>query len=120
MESASADSSVVVCLLKRQQSVGPERKRELVNRLLVELVEFISPKKPKAGDLGGRGSGSLAWRIARGEVGAREAVPQVQYKCKRGQTLKYIFVESKWHKNSNIYNVTRSAAQINIWTVIKA
>ncbi|XP_056438336.1 LOW QUALITY PROTEIN: peptide-N(4)-(N-acetyl-beta-glucosaminyl)asparagine amidase [Gadus chalcogrammus] len=104
----------------RQQGVGPERKRELVNRLLVELVEFISPKKPKAGDLGGRGSGSLAWRIARGEVGAREAVPQVQYKFKRGQTLKYIFVESKWHKNSNIYNVTRSAAaQINIWTVIK-
>ncbi|CAL8371462.1 unnamed protein product [Boreogadus saida] len=61
----------------RQRGVGPERKRELVHRLLVELVEFISPKKPKAGDLGGRGSGSLAWRIARGEVGAREAVPQV-------------------------------------------
>lgn len=52
----------------RQQSLSPDRKRELTERLLVELVEFISPKKPKSGELGGRNSGSLAWRIARGET----------------------------------------------------
>ena len=55
-------------ILKRQQSLGPDRKKDLTERLLVELVEFISPKKPKPGELGGRNSGSLAWRIARGET----------------------------------------------------
>lgn len=55
-------------ILKRQQSLTPDRKKQLTERLLVELVEFISPKKPKAGDLGGRNSGSLAWRMARGET----------------------------------------------------
>lgn len=34
----------------------------------MELVEFISPKSPKPGELGGRISGSLAWRVARGET----------------------------------------------------
>ncbi|XP_068603441.1 peptide-N(4)-(N-acetyl-beta-glucosaminyl)asparagine amidase [Brachionichthys hirsutus] len=52
----------------RQQSLSPGRKNELTERLIVELVEFISPKKPKAGELGGRSSGSLAWRLARGET----------------------------------------------------
>lgn len=36
----------------------------------MELVEFISPKIPKPGELGGRTSGSLGWRAARGETGA--------------------------------------------------
>lgn len=34
----------------------------------MELVEFISPRTPKPGEFGGRISGSLAWRVARGEV----------------------------------------------------
>lgn len=52
----------------RQQCLSPERKKELTERLLVELVEFISPTKKQTGELGGRNSGSLAWRIARGET----------------------------------------------------
>ncbi|XP_030269017.1 peptide-N(4)-(N-acetyl-beta-glucosaminyl)asparagine amidase isoform X2 [Sparus aurata] len=52
----------------RQQSLSPDKKKQLTERLLVELVEFISPKKPKPGELGGRNSGSLAWRLARGET----------------------------------------------------
>lgn len=59
--------------MKRQQTLSAERKAELTERLLVELVEFISPKKPKAGELGGRSSGSLAWRLARGETRAAAA-----------------------------------------------
>lgn len=55
-------------MMKRQQALSPDRKNELTRRLLVELVEFISPKKPKPGELGGRNSGSLAWRMARGET----------------------------------------------------
>ncbi len=39
----------------------------------MELVEFISPKTPSSGDLGGRISGSLAWRVTRGESGASDA-----------------------------------------------
>ncbi|KAF5909132.1 DNA topoisomerase 2-beta isoform X1, partial [Clarias magur] len=54
----------------RQRSLSSERKQELLERLLVELVEFISPKSPKPGEMGGRISGSLAWRAARGETGA--------------------------------------------------
>lgn len=46
--------------------------KDLTDRLLVELVEFISPKRPKPGELGGRNSGSLAWRLARGETKATE------------------------------------------------
>uniref|UniRef100_A0A3B3CP77 Peptide-N(4)-(N-acetyl-beta-glucosaminyl)asparagine amidase n=1 Tax=Oryzias melastigma TaxID=30732 RepID=A0A3B3CP77_ORYME len=57
----------------RQQPLSSDRKKELTQRLLVELVEFISPKKPKPGELGGRNSGSLAWRAARGETGAQAA-----------------------------------------------
>lgn len=72
------DGELAAVALKRQQSLSADRKRELTERLLVELVEFISPKKPKEGELGGRNSGSLAWRTARGEAGAApEAAAQV-------------------------------------------
>lgn len=65
-------------MLKRQQSLSPDRKKELTERLLVELVEFISPKKPKPGELGGRDSGSLAWRIARGETRGADTATSTQ------------------------------------------
>ncbi|KAJ8273855.1 hypothetical protein GJAV_G00106250 [Gymnothorax javanicus] len=52
----------------RQLPLGADRRKVLLERLLVELVEFISPKKPNPGELGGRISGSLAWRTARGEA----------------------------------------------------
>lgn len=62
---------------QRQQSLSSERKQELLERLLVELVEFISPKSPKPGEMGGRISGSLAWRAARGETGGAAAASKV-------------------------------------------
>lgn len=68
-------------MLKRQQALSPDRKKELTERLLVELVEFISPKKPKPGELGGRNSGSLAWRIARGETRGADPVTSKQVWC---------------------------------------
>ncbi|XP_035412416.1 peptide-N(4)-(N-acetyl-beta-glucosaminyl)asparagine amidase isoform X2 [Cygnus atratus] len=55
---------------KRQRSLAESRKRELLQRTIVELVEFISPKPPKPGEFGGRTSGSMAWRVARGEAGS--------------------------------------------------
>lgn len=55
---------------QRQRSLSENRKRELLERSIVELVEFISPKTPKPGEYGGRTSGSMAWRVARGEIGS--------------------------------------------------
>ncbi|XP_040403242.1 peptide-N(4)-(N-acetyl-beta-glucosaminyl)asparagine amidase isoform X4 [Cygnus olor] len=55
---------------ERQRSLAESRKRELLQRTIVELVEFISPKPPKPGEFGGRTSGSMAWRVARGEAGS--------------------------------------------------
>ncbi|MFT7811400.1 peptide-N(4)-(N-acetyl-beta-glucosaminyl)asparagine amidase isoform X1 [Arapaima gigas] len=84
----------------RQQSVSPERRKELLERLLVELVEFISPKTLKPGELGGRTSGSLSWRMARGETG--------------GASLKaeeFVFVPTEAERRSKLfhlrYNVTK-------------
>lgn len=77
--------------LKRQQFLSPERKKELTERLLVELVEFISPKKPKAGELGGRNSGSLAWRIARGETRASNEKTSTEVPYNKICSLAYLF-----------------------------
>ncbi|KAM9187881.1 peptide-N(4)-(N-acetyl-beta-glucosaminyl)asparagine amidase isoform 1-T1 [Dugong dugon] len=54
---------------QRQLSLSESRRKELLQRIIVELVEFISPRTPKPGELGGRVSGSVAWRVARGEMG---------------------------------------------------
>ncbi|KAK2498168.1 hypothetical protein MC885_021728 [Smutsia gigantea] len=54
---------------QRQISLSENKRKELLQRIIVELVEFISPKTPKPGELGGRISGSVAWKVARGEMG---------------------------------------------------
>uniref|UniRef100_A0A7N6A377 Peptide-N(4)-(N-acetyl-beta-glucosaminyl)asparagine amidase n=1 Tax=Anabas testudineus TaxID=64144 RepID=A0A7N6A377_ANATE len=79
----------------RQQSLSPERRKKLTERLLVELVEFISPKKPKPGELGGRNSGSLAWRIARGET--------------RGKFWCYVFTPTEKEKSDRLLHVRYSS-----------
>ncbi|XP_030644868.1 peptide-N(4)-(N-acetyl-beta-glucosaminyl)asparagine amidase [Chanos chanos] len=85
----------------KQQSLSPEKKRELLERLLVELVEFISPKTPKPGELGGRISGSLAWRAARGETGGGAAKQKAE---------EFVFVPTDTEKRGKVfhlrYNVT--------------
>lgn len=85
----------------RQQSFSPEWKTELLDRLLVELVEFISPKTPKAGELGGRSSGSLAWRIARGEVGAVTPPPVAEY----------VFIPTETEKSGRLFHLRYSATK---------
>ncbi|XP_066571832.1 peptide-N(4)-(N-acetyl-beta-glucosaminyl)asparagine amidase isoform X2 [Amia ocellicauda] len=83
----------------RQQSLTPERRKELLERLLVELVEFISPKTPKPGDLGGRTSGSLAWRVARGETGSQTSKPGLVFTPSENEKL-----QKRFHLQ---YNVTK-------------
>ncbi|XP_043993707.1 peptide-N(4)-(N-acetyl-beta-glucosaminyl)asparagine amidase isoform X1 [Gambusia affinis] len=86
----------------RQQSLSPDRKRELTERLLVELVEFISPKTPNPGELGGRSSGSLAWRIARGETRAAD-------KKVSTQTEGFVFTPTDEEKKARLLHVRYSA-----------
>ncbi|XP_034561190.1 peptide-N(4)-(N-acetyl-beta-glucosaminyl)asparagine amidase [Notolabrus celidotus] len=88
----------------RQQALTPERKKELTERLLVELVEFISPKKPKSGELGGRNSGSLAWRLARGETrgGDTEA---------SAQAAGFVFTPTEREKSDRLLHVRYSSSK---------
>ncbi|KAM3596690.1 uncharacterized protein V6R79_019091 [Siganus canaliculatus] len=88
----------------RQQSLSPDRKKELTERLLVELVEFITPKKPKPGELGGRNSGSLAWRIARGETGESDSEPS-------SQIAGYVFTPTEKEKSDRLLHVRYSATK---------
>ncbi|XP_011479384.1 peptide-N(4)-(N-acetyl-beta-glucosaminyl)asparagine amidase [Oryzias latipes] len=83
----------------RQQPLSSDRKKELTQRLLVELVEFISPKKPKPGELGGRNSGSLAWRVARGETGAQAST----------QAAGFVFSPTETEKGNKLLHVRYSA-----------
>jgi len=59
----------------RQRVCSPARLNILQERLVKELVEFICPTKDEAKDpeLGGRESGSLAWRLARQEIRAADS-----------------------------------------------
>ncbi|KAM9838384.1 peptide-N(4)-(N-acetyl-beta-glucosaminyl)asparagine amidase [Aulostomus maculatus] len=88
----------------RQELLSPDRKKELTERLLVELVEFISPKKPKPGELGGRDSGSLAWRIARGETKGPDPGTSVQ-------DAGYVFTLRDKEKSDRLLHVCYSATK---------
>ncbi|KAF7656148.1 hypothetical protein LDENG_00045790 [Lucifuga dentata] len=88
----------------RQQSQSPDRKKELTERLLVELVEFISPKKPKPGELGGRNSGSLAWRMARGETGGTGTETSSQF-------AGYAFVPTEKEQQDRLLHVRYNSTQ---------
>ncbi|MBN3325671.1 NGLY1 amidase, partial [Atractosteus spatula] len=83
----------------RQQSLTAERRKELMERLLVELVEFISPKTPKPGELGGRTSGSLAWRVARGETGIQLLNPG------------FVFIPSEGEKKEKMFHLQYNPAK---------
>ena len=46
-----------------------ERRQELTRRRLAECLEMLTPRTVSAGEKVGRQTGSLAWRLARGEAG---------------------------------------------------
>ncbi|XP_018124280.1 N-glycanase 1 S homeolog isoform X1 [Xenopus laevis] len=90
----------------RQQSVPEHRKQELLGRLIVELVEFMSPKTTKPGELGGRVSGSVAWRVARGETSLQSTksvifIPSESEKTSKRFHLQYNVVEDTYTRTSN-------------------
>uniref|UniRef100_A0A452HT49 Peptide-N(4)-(N-acetyl-beta-glucosaminyl)asparagine amidase n=1 Tax=Gopherus agassizii TaxID=38772 RepID=A0A452HT49_9SAUR len=90
----------------RQQILSESRKRVLLERIIVELVEFISPKTPKPGELGGRISGSMAWRVARDEIGSEMRkevifIPTGKEKTSKLFHLSYNIVEDSYTRVSN-------------------
>ncbi|KAJ8880125.1 hypothetical protein PR048_016588 [Dryococelus australis] len=53
---------------ERQAMLSPARRAFLQRRLVAELIQFLSPVTASAAEQKGRTSGSLAWRLARGEM----------------------------------------------------
>uniref|UniRef100_A0A2K6EN19 Peptide-N(4)-(N-acetyl-beta-glucosaminyl)asparagine amidase n=1 Tax=Propithecus coquereli TaxID=379532 RepID=A0A2K6EN19_PROCO len=103
---------------QRQLSLSENRRKELLQRIIVELVEFISPKTPKPGELGGRISGSVAWRVARGEMGLerRETlfIPSENEKICKQLHLRYNIVKDHYVRVSN-NNQTISGWENGVW-----
>nr|XP_027788332.1 peptide-N(4)-(N-acetyl-beta-glucosaminyl)asparagine amidase isoform X1 [Marmota flaviventris] len=103
---------------QRQLSLSENRRKELLHRIIVELVEFISPKTPKPGELGGRISGSVAWRVARGEMGLerKEAlfIPSESEKISKQLHLCYNIVKDHYVRVSN-NNQTISGWENGVW-----
>ncbi|XP_025956940.2 peptide-N(4)-(N-acetyl-beta-glucosaminyl)asparagine amidase isoform X1 [Dromaius novaehollandiae] len=91
----------------RQQFVSENRRRALLERTIVELVEFISPKTPKPGEFGGRTSGSTAWRVARGEIGSE--VFQLAAMLEKRKEV--IFIPSEKEKTSKLFHLTYNVVE---------
>ncbi|KAJ7380427.1 Peptide-N(4)-(N-acetyl-beta- glucosaminyl)asparagine amidase [Desmophyllum pertusum] len=53
---------------ERQRHLSEARRKVLLDRQVKELVEFFTIKSVHDGELQGRTSGSLAWRLLRGET----------------------------------------------------
>ncbi|CAH1164743.1 unnamed protein product [Phaedon cochleariae] len=51
-----------------QKGVSEARRKYLARRVVMELVEFLTEKKPNSEENKGRSSGSEMWRLARGEI----------------------------------------------------
>ncbi|XP_048211927.1 peptide-N(4)-(N-acetyl-beta-glucosaminyl)asparagine amidase isoform X2 [Perognathus longimembris pacificus] len=103
---------------QRQLSLSENRRKELLHRIIVELVEFISPKTPKPGELGGRVSGSVAWRVARGEMGLERKeilfIPSENEKISKHFHLCYNIVKNHYVRVSN-NNQTISGWENGLW-----
>ena len=50
-------------------AMSPERRAQLTERRLAECLELLTPRTVTRGDQVARQTGSLAWRLARGEMG---------------------------------------------------
>ncbi|XP_033749677.1 peptide-N(4)-(N-acetyl-beta-glucosaminyl)asparagine amidase-like [Pecten maximus] len=64
---------------EKNKVVSEERRKEMEKRCIVEVVEFITQKKKDENDLSGRTTGSLAWRLARGETGSSPQASNVPF-----------------------------------------
>ncbi|XP_015907877.2 peptide-N(4)-(N-acetyl-beta-glucosaminyl)asparagine amidase [Parasteatoda tepidariorum] len=60
------------CTKRCRSNATAEKLDFLLKRQVSELSEFLTPPKPNKEELGGRTSGSVAWRLARREIDAED------------------------------------------------
>lgn len=60
-------ATILMLRKKRQQNVSVVRKKYLAKRNLREIVELMVEREPTENERKGRSSGSLSWRLTRGE-----------------------------------------------------
>lgn len=60
--------TLITLRANRQRQLSEARRNYLTRRCLLELAELMFEKKPSDADKQGRTSGSLAWRLQRGET----------------------------------------------------
>ena len=101
--------SLVHGIFKRKlQAMADPRRQEMLRRLVVELVEFVTIKKVGGGggggdSLPGRTTGSVAWRLGRGELG-RTPDPQSSQR-------QYVFRLLEEEKHSEVLHIKYSCAR---------
>lgn len=59
--------TIILLRNKRRVKLSPVRCTYLNKRSMIELVELMSPKQATENELKGRSSGSLNWKLSRGE-----------------------------------------------------
>jgi peptide-N4-(N-acetyl-beta-glucosaminyl)asparagine amidase len=90
-------SSVIALRRKRQENVSEARRKFLARRNLMEQSELMKVREPTKDELKGRSSGSLAWRVGRGET---NAIPS-----------KYVFKLSPIEVKERQFNLRFSSAK---------
>jgi peptide-N4-(N-acetyl-beta-glucosaminyl)asparagine amidase len=81
---------------KRQIGVSPARKKFLLLRTFAELGELLIIREPSEHELKGRSSGSLSWRLERGETNVSNF---------------YVFNPSDQEQSAKQFNVRYSCAK---------
>ena len=88
--------------LSKVSSLPESRRKVFRDRLVTELVEFLTPKSAENKEFSGRTTGSLAWRLARGEAGDLAA---------QKSNEPYIFRLTVEEKNRKLIHVKYSCAR---------
>jgi peptide-N4-(N-acetyl-beta-glucosaminyl)asparagine amidase len=91
---------------QKLRTMTEERRQEMLQRLIVELVELITIKSEVAQALPGRSTGSLAWRRERGELGD-EGAAAASLPVQRQYTFRLLQEE----KHSEVIHVKYSCAR---------
>lgn len=60
-------NTILLIREKRQLQCSDIRKKYLIKRTLMEIVDLMVAKEPTENEMKGRSSGSLSWRQQRGE-----------------------------------------------------
>ena len=87
----------------RQASFPAALKEKLLARRIADCLEMLTPRKAGATDQAGRKTGSLAWRLARGELGSQPAAghvfkPSIAEKEEGVMVVEYCVKEDKYYR----------------------